>query len=90
MLSKGANINATNRYGRTPLHIAAAYKKQVNYNILANYDNVNTKIKDKDGKTADDIFMDFDIHEKVEGEITEKERLENMRKERLDEYLNKN
>jgi ankyrin repeat protein len=59
LLSKGANPNVTTKYGRTPLHVAAWYAKEMDIvELLLNHPDVNVNLMDDDGRNALHYSMD--------------------------------
>ena len=54
IVSKGANVNAKDHTGRTPLHVAAAYNNLEAVEALV-YDLAESNILDNNGKLAEDL-----------------------------------
>uniref|UniRef100_A0A914WRQ8 Uncharacterized protein n=1 Tax=Plectus sambesii TaxID=2011161 RepID=A0A914WRQ8_9BILA len=52
LLEQGANPNAVNSKGETPLILASKIKQVVAAQVLANNENTNLDFEDKDGKSA--------------------------------------
>ena len=54
LIKKGADVNASNENGNTPLHLACIYEKNYNNNIvkeLVNAKDVNVNVENTDGQT---------------------------------------
>jgi ankyrin repeat protein len=59
LLSKGANPNVTDVHGRTPLHLAAWYAKDMDIvELLLNHKDVDVNLMDDDGRNALDYAME--------------------------------
>jgi ankyrin repeat protein len=59
-VSKGANVNAKDNTGRTPLHVAAAYNNLEAVEALV-YDLAESSIKDNNGLLPEDLTNDVII-----------------------------
>ena len=59
LLCAGANVNAKNRYGKTPLHVVAQNKPAVHTALLLSF-GASMFVKDQHGKTAVDIAIKHD------------------------------